>query len=57
MTVKEQAHRVLDKLPEDATWDDVVYAFYVGQRIAQGLDDVEKGRTISDEEVRREFLK
>ena len=29
MTVKEQARRVLDELPEDATWDDVLYAFYV----------------------------
>lgn len=57
MTVKEQAHRMLDELPEDATWDDVVYACYVRLKIAQGLDDVEKGRTISDEDLRREFLK
>jgi len=57
MTVKEQAHRVLDSLPESATWEDVVYAFYVCHSIARGMDDVDNGRTVSDEEVRREFLK
>ena len=57
MTVKEQAHRVLDSLPQNATWEDVVYAFYVCHSIARGMDDVENGRTVSDEEVRREFLK
>ena len=57
MTVKEQAHRVLDELPESATWDDVLYAFYIRQKIARGIDDIEHGRIISDEDARREFLK
>ena len=57
MTVKEIAHRVIDKLPEGATWDDVLYEMYVCQSIARGMDDVKNGRTVSDEEIRREFLK
>ena len=57
MTVKEHARRVIDSLPDDATWDDVVYEFYVCHSIARGMDDVKNGRTVSDEEVRREFLK
>ncbi|MGH8459769.1 MAG: hypothetical protein ACRESV_10480 [Nevskiales bacterium] len=57
MTAKEQAHRVLDELPEDASWDDVLYAFYIRQEIARGIEDLEQGRTVSDEDVRREFLK
>ena len=57
MTVKERAHRVIDKLPEGATWDDVLYEMYVCQSIARGMDDVKNGRTVSDEEIRREFLK
>jgi predicted transcriptional regulator len=57
MTIKEQVHQLAEKLPETATWDDVMYEVYVRQEIAQGLADVEAGRVISDEEMRREFLK
>lgn len=57
MTVKEQARRMLDELPESATWDDVLYAFYIRQKIARGIEDIENGRIVSDEDARREFLK
>ena len=57
MTVKEQAHRAIEVLPESATWEDVLYSLYVCHSIARGMDDVDKGRTISDKDVRREFLK
>jgi hypothetical protein len=57
MTVKEQARQLLDELPESATWDDVLYALYVRQKIGRGFDNIEKGRVISHEEVRRQFLK
>ena len=57
MTIKEQVHQLAEKLPETATWDDVVYEVYLRQKIARGLADMEAGRVISDEEIRREFLK
>lgn len=57
MTIKEQVRQLAEKLPETATWDDVAYEVYVRQRIARGLEDVKAGRLISDEEIRREFLK
>jgi hypothetical protein len=57
MTVKEQARQLLDELPESVTWDDVLYALYVRQKIERGFDDVKNGRVISHEEVRRQFLK
>jgi predicted transcriptional regulator len=57
MTVKEQARQMLDELPESATWDDVLYALYVRQKIERGFDDIKNGRVISHEEVRRQFLK
>jgi len=57
MTVKEQARRMLDDLPESATWDDVFYAIYIRQKVARGIEDIENGRIVSDEDVRREFLK
>jgi len=57
MTIKEQVHQLAEKLPETATWDDVLYEVYLRQKIARGLADMEAGRVISDEEIRREFLK
>jgi len=57
MTVKEQARQTLDELPESATWDDVLYALYVRQKIERGFEDIKNGRVISHEEVRRQFLK
>jgi predicted transcriptional regulator len=57
MTIKEQVRQLAEKLPETATWDDVAYEVYVRQRIARGLEDMKAGRLISDEEIRREFLK
>ena len=31
--VKEEAHHLLEKLPENATWDDLMYKIYVRQAI------------------------
>jgi hypothetical protein len=29
ITVKEQARRLVESLPDDATWDDLMYAIHV----------------------------
>jgi predicted transcriptional regulator len=52
-SIREEAHRLIDQLPDDATWDDVIYQVYVRQSIEAGLADVREGRTISIEEVKR----
>ena len=50
--VKEEAHQLLEKLPENATWDDLMYKIYVRQAIEAGLSDSEAGRTIDVKDVR-----
>ncbi len=50
--VREEAQRLVEELPEDATWDDLMYRIYVRQTIEAGLEDSEAGRTISVGEVR-----
>jgi predicted transcriptional regulator len=54
-SVKEQAYRLLDSLPDSATWDDLMYRIYVRQAIEAGLRDSNEGRTVDVEEVRRRF--
>jgi predicted transcriptional regulator len=53
--VKQEAHRLVDNLPENATWDDLMYQIYVRQAIESGLEDSEAGRTIDVKEVRTKF--
>ena len=56
LAVKESARQVIENLPDQCTWDDLLYELYVRQKIDQGLDDVKNGRVISHEEVRRIML-
>ncbi|PSQ82279.1 MAG: hypothetical protein BRD40_02940 [Bacteroidetes bacterium QS_1_65_9] len=41
--VKQEAKRLMDELPDDATWDDAMYKLYVRQSIEQGLADLSLG--------------
>lgn len=54
-TVKDEARRLIESLPEDASWEDIQYEIYVRQAIEAGLNDVREGRLVPSEEVRREF--
>ena len=54
-SIKEAAHRLVDRLDNAATWDDLMYAIYVRQSIGAGLADSAAGRTIPVEQVREQF--
>ena len=53
--IKEEAHRLVENLPEEATWDDLMYQIYVRQAIEAGIEDIEAGRTVGTKEVRVMF--
>ncbi|ETX04613.1 hypothetical protein [Candidatus Entotheonella palauensis] len=53
--IKQEARRLIEKLPEDATWDDLMYEIYVRQAIEAELADSEAGRTLTVNEVRAKF--
>ncbi|WP_020403505.1 hypothetical protein [Gracilimonas tropica] len=53
--LKKEINELLNELPEDATWNDVMYKIYVRQSIEQGLEDIEEGRVISHEELKKKF--
>lgn len=54
--VKEEAKKIIDKLPEQATWDDVMYQIYVKKKIESSIKAVEDGKVISHEEVKKRFM-
>ena len=53
--VKEEAKKLIDKLPDHATWDDIMYELYVKQKPASALNAAEEGRVVSHEEVKKRF--
>lgn len=55
INVKQKAYHLLEKLPENATWDDLMYEIYVRQAIEAGLEDSKAGRTIDVKDVRAKF--
>ncbi len=53
--VKEEAQRLVEALPENATWEDLMYQIYVRQAIEAGLQDSDADRTVDVAEVRARF--
>lgn len=49
--IKADARRIVEELPDDATWEDLMYKIYVLESVEAGLADVEAGRSIPHEEA------
>ncbi|HXI13219.1 MAG TPA: hypothetical protein VNM92_11350 [Thermoanaerobaculia bacterium] len=56
-TAKAQVQKILETLPEDASFEDIQYHIYVRQKIQLGIDDVGAGRTVSHSEVQQRLAK
>jgi len=54
-TLKKQAHDLIDKLPDSATWDDVAYEIELRASVERGLADSKAGRVIGVEDLMKEF--
>ena len=51
-TVRVEAHRLVDQLPDDATWEDLQYQIYVRQSIDAGLVDANAARLVPVSELK-----
>lgn len=56
-TAKQEVNKLLSRLPDDCTFEDVQYHLYVLQKIERGLIDAEEGRVYSQEEVEKMMSK
>lgn len=52
---KEEAHRLIDRMPSNATWDDLIHKIYVREAIERGLADCKAGRSKDVKEVRAKY--
>ncbi|WP_204103188.1 MULTISPECIES: hypothetical protein [Spirulina sp. CCY15215] len=49
--LKEEAHRLIDRLPDDSTWEDLMYEIYVRQVVEAGLADSRAGKVTPVEKI------
>ncbi|HEB87475.1 MAG TPA: hypothetical protein ENI68_10730 [Gammaproteobacteria bacterium] len=50
---KDAARQIINNLPEQATWDDIMYELYVKQKIEAGLKVADEGRTVSHQDAKK----
>jgi hypothetical protein len=52
---KDEAHRIIDRLPPNATWDDLMREIYVREAVESGLADSQAGRTKDVKDIREKY--
>jgi predicted transcriptional regulator len=53
----EDVRRMLEHLPEDASYEDIQYHIYARQKIEAGLEAAERGDLLDQEEVEQRLSK
>ncbi len=56
-TAKEEVRQILDRLPDDSTFEDIQYHIYVREKVEQGLEEFEEGRVLDQDEVERRMAR
>lgn len=57
MTDKKRAGEILESLPDDATWDEIIDAFRLDIALTESIAAAERGDVIPHEEVMRRFAR
>lgn len=57
MTVKDQVKAIVEELPDDCTIEDVKYRLYVLENIRLGLEELDRGEGIPQEEAKKRMAK
>ena len=56
-TAKDIVKGILDRLPDNTSFEDIQYHIYVRDKIEQGLEDVEAGRVLDQDEVEQRMAR
>jgi predicted transcriptional regulator len=54
---KDEVRRILENVPDDASFEDIQYRIYVCQRIKRGLKDMDEDRLLTQNEVERRMAR
>jgi hypothetical protein len=50
-TAKEEIRRLIESLPDDASWEDVQHSIYVRERIDRARRELAEGKVLDQDEV------
>ena len=53
--IKAQAAKLVRAMPKSASWDDLMHAIHVRQKIDSGMADIKEGRVKTHADVRLKF--
>ena len=56
-SAKQEVTNILEKLPDNATLEDIQYHLFVLQKIERGLKEAEAEKVFSHEEVEKKMAK
>ncbi len=48
---------MIENLPDDSSFEDIQYHIYVRQKVERGLEDIEAGKVLTQEEVEERMQK
>lgn len=52
-SVKDAMIDIIGRQPDDSTYDEILRELAYARMVQRGLDDADAGRTVSDDDVRR----
>ena len=52
---KDEARRLIERMPDDATWEDLIHAIYMIEAVEQGLADSKADRETEVHELRTKY--
>jgi len=55
MIIKEEAHRIIDLMPANAAWDDLMHQIHLRGAVERGVADSKAGRTKDVKEIRAKY--
>ncbi len=53
---KDEARKLIEELPEQATWDDIMYQLYVRKKISVALKAAGDDCVLAHEEVKKRVM-
>ena len=56
-TAKQSAIEVIENLPDDSSYEDIMERLYFLQKVEAGLKDIKEGRVVPHEEVKKRLAR
>ncbi|NYS59589.1 hypothetical protein [Vreelandella salicampi] len=52
---KDDAHKLIEQLPANATWEDLMYEIYIRETIEKGMADSQAGNITNVADIRKKY--